>query len=162
MHHHQKGFSLIEIILYTTLTSISMLTLLAMTYHMVDSSNRLSQKIIIEQESNFLFQKIKSVLNNVDQVLEPTPTLLTSLQLQVQKVGSPDIFTMRLNGSNIELQQGSAPFVALNSKNVKVTGLLFTYLPAGAGFFHAIKADMTVDGKAFSYTFYLIHNVPKN
>jgi len=150
-----RGFTLIETLIFITLTSIIIGSSLVIVYQIIESNNVVSNKILVEQEVDFLFQKIKWVLIGVVNINNPSIGL-TSPTLSVNKVNSnqnPFIFNLELSG--VWLKRGLDSSVILNSQNVTITNLSFEYLPANAGAFEAIKVNLTANGKNFTNIIYL-------
>ena len=79
-----KGFTLIEIIIYVALLSLTIGFILAGVYQILDSKTGVLARTSVEEEANFLMKKIKWAMTGVDAVNQPTAGA-TSTTLSVNK-----------------------------------------------------------------------------
>lgn len=133
-----KGFSLIESIIYIALFSIVVGGGMVGVYRVVQSSKSIFEKTIIEQEGNFLLRKINWALNDLQSV-----NLLQPNQMQIVKASGTSTFS--LNGDNLELNG-----LPLNSENARISNLLFNKPSASM-----IKASFNINGHFFSTSKFL-------
>jgi len=149
------GFTLIETIIYIGLTTLIIGSLLTVVYQIVESTTAVAKKVMLEQEVNFLFQKIKFVLMNNQNI--NTPVLGTSgTILSVNKINSlENPFIFDLDSGNIRLKRGLNNPIILNSQNITISNLSFEYIPASLGVFEAIKVSMTINAKILIHSMYL-------
>lgn len=83
--HHNKGFTLIETLIYAALTTMLVTFAILTTYSLIDSSDRVrNQKELVENQK-LLTQKIYWALQNVSAINSPTSGA-TSTTLSVDKL----------------------------------------------------------------------------
>ena len=153
-----QGFTLIESLLYIVLFSIIIGGALVAVYQMIESSDAVSAKNIVEMEGSFLLRKIDWALTGLD--LSPTsvpiisPALgATSTLLSVNKkdFGPSNPIEIDINSGSVWLRRGTGDFAILNSENIKVDQFKFEHFdtdgtggkPAGikASFYISAKTD---------------------
>ncbi len=147
----QKGFSLIETVIYIALLSLIMTGAVAVSYQIVSNSQSLSAKNTAGEEGNFVLRKLASVLSGAQAITAPS-TWGTTLSVARYDGTTVD---MRLNGEVIELRRNSGTYEALTTGNVKATMLGFTYLPASGASPAGVEASTTVNGMTFYAKYYL-------
>ncbi len=149
------GFTLIETIIYMALISIIIAGALITVYQVLESSNALYNKIITEQEANFLLRKFAWVTSGVSTINLP-PAGATSSVLSVNKTNfSENPLILDLNANNVRLKRGSKEPAILNTQNVKIKNLIFQHLASVGDAPEAIKINLTIDTQSFSTTIYL-------
>lgn len=150
-----KGFTLIEILIYSALMAMIISGSLIAAYQIIESSNNIQNKIIIEQEANFLLSKIRWALVGATTINIPTIGLASST-LSMNKANyseNPIIFD--LNSNNLRIKQGSGNPAILNNQNVAVNNLIFEHLAANGNGPEGLKINITVNNKLFTATIYL-------
>ena len=149
------GLTLIETIIYTALVFIIISGSLIAVFQVLESNNALYNKIITEQEANFLLRKFSWALSGVSAVNLPAVGATGSV-LSVNKINfseNPLIFD--LNTSDIRLKRGFNEPAILNNQNVKINSLIFQHLATVGNTPEAIKINFTVDAQLFGATIYL-------
>jgi type II secretory pathway pseudopilin PulG len=150
-----RGFTLIETIIYTALISIIIGGALVTVYQVLESNNALYNKIIVEQEANFLLRKFAWALSGVSAINLPVVGATSSV-LSINKINFPENpLVFNLNATDIRLKRGSQEPVILNAQNVKITNLVFQHLASVGNGPEAIKINLTVDSQTFSTVIYL-------
>jgi len=148
------GFTLIEVIIYLALFSIIIGGAMAGVYQLIQSSDANAQKIIVEQEGNFLLRKIDWALSNVASVSVPSEGA-SGQTLKIDKVNyTQNPIEFNLAGSNLELKKGGGSAVALNSSYTVLSDLLFEHLPPSGAKPAAIKTSFKLNGQSFTTTKY--------
>ena len=109
-----KGFTLIEVLVYISLFLIIIGGCLFVVFQIIESSGKLTNKSIIQQEGNFLLRKIDWALTGAN-----TVSISGGNHLTITKF-SGAMIEFQLNGTNIEIKDGGS-FVVLNNSNLKVT-----------------------------------------
>jgi len=149
------GFTLIEVVIYLALFSIIIGGAMAGVYQLVQSSDANAQKIIVEQEGNFLLRKIDWALSNVASVSAPAEGA-NGQTLKINKENyAQNPIQFNLAGSTLELAKGDGAPVALNSSYTVLSDLLFEHLPPSGAKPAAIKTSFKLNGQSFSTTKYL-------
>jgi len=150
-----RGFTLVETIIYTALISIIIGGALVTVYQVLESNNALYNKIIVEQEANFLLRKFAWALSGVSSINLPVVGATSSV-LSINKINFPENpLVFDLNATDIRLKRGSQEPVILNAQNVKITNLVFQHLASVGSGPEAIKINLTVDSQTFSTIIYL-------
>ena len=135
---NQKGFTLIEVIIYLALFSMLFGGIVLAAYNVIDSSGRSQVKAMIQEEGDFLVSKINWVLSGVQSVSEPSTTStscdtgVASTFLSVAKFSPPiaNPLAVALSGTDMTLSQGSNAAQILNNSSVQVSNLAFVYAQA--------------------------------
>ncbi len=108
------GFTLIETVLYVSLLSFILASLLGITYQALESTDKIAQKIALQQEANFIVRKIDWALGSAAALSQPLPNF-----------AGPNLtftnFAFAFIGSNITLNS-----LLLNSANVSISGGTFS------------------------------------
>lgn len=111
--NNQKGFTLIETLLYTTITTMVISLAIFAAYQMIDAGGRVEQAKELAENQKFLEQKIYYALQNVSSVNSPA-TGATTAVLSVNKIGSaenPIVIDAEANTARIK--RGTAPAVPI-------------------------------------------------
>ena len=151
-----KGFTLIETLIYIVLFTVLIGGGFVTAYNLMEGTDMLNSKMIIQEETNFVLRKINWVLNGVATVNTPSTGFADTLS--VTKYGG-QVVEMRLNAGKIEIKDGiSSSFVPLTTDNVVVSTLQFQYLPAvgtGPSSPAGIIASTTINGFVSTTTKYI-------
>ncbi len=148
---HNKGFTLVEVIIYLALFSLLMGTAFVTAYQLISDSGRLSVKNTTQEEGNFVMRKINWALTGVETII--TPTAGTTPDLEVEKYDGNNITIERI-GTKIWMEEDAGPDDFITTENVEVTDLDFEFIPSAGSSPDGIKAIavITEDGKNFSFT----------
>ncbi len=119
--HKEKGFTLIETIIYVAMFSMIIGGGVAAAYQMIQSTDSTSSRTILEQEANFILRKLDWALTGATLLATPAP------QPKLVVTRSPAAVTFTLNGT--DFQKGG---VSLNSLRVTVSSLSFQLITVGA------------------------------
>lgn len=150
-----KGFTLIEVLIYSALIAVIISGSLIAVYQIIEGSDSVQNKIIIEQEANFLLSKIRWALTGATTINIPTIGLASST-LSINKANyseNPIIFD--LNSNNIRIKHGSGDPTILNNQNTAINNLVFEHLAANGGGPEGLKINLTVNNKLFTTIIYL-------
>lgn len=151
----QRGFTLIETVIYLALFAILMSGVIAVAYNMFELSVRNQTQALLQDEGNFLMGKVSWALSGTASINQPVVGILGS-QLSVNKVtgvnssGNPIItpVVIALSGTNVTIQEGSAPAVALNNSNIQITRLSFLHtLGTGVITPESVEASTTLTAR---------------
>ena len=140
---NNRGFSLIETIIYLALFSVIIGGGMVGVYQIVDSNNKNLAATAMEQEANFLLRKINWALTGATDAIAPN-----SQTLNITKGGNSYLFDfndkyLRLDGA--ELNNDTAP----------VESLSFVSAPADGAKPASITAKFTIKGHLFETTKHL-------
>ena len=126
-----KGFTLIETIIYTALLSIIISSVLLIVYQMLEGRYRLGALIEVSEEGRFLMGKINWALDGLDAVIEP-PLNATSSALSINKLNfSPNPIMIYASGTEAFISYGGGESMALNSESVLIRDFLFRHFESG-------------------------------
>lgn len=159
MNNHQKGFTLLEMMIYVALFSLIMIGSLITAWELIRTSQMTSERVTIEEEGNFVMRKMSWALTGVSSISIPSALATTTNTLVVNKYGfSTNPITIRYNSasSSIEIQEGTGnPFYPLTTADVSVSGLEFVYREATGLGPTGVVASTTISGIAFTLTKYI-------
>ena len=136
------GFTLIETLIYIAFFAVLVGSLLGITFQTIDNSARLSKKITIQQEANFILRKIEWALNNA------TSASVVGNVLTVDLYDGAGSVKYSWTGDYVNITRGAVT-EPLNSGNVKVSAVSF--LKNG----QEIKTSLNVEGENFELTKFL-------
>src|SRR5579872_4849428 len=118
----QDGFTLIELILYIGIVTIMMSALIPFAWNIIEEGVKNSTKQEIFTQGQYVADRITYEIRNasgINSVVSNQISLSTATPAT-----NPTLIS--LNAGAINLQQGSASPIALNSKNTTVQSLTFT------------------------------------
>ena len=147
-----RGFTLIETLVYLGLLSFLIIGILASSYYIIQGSNKVREKIMVETEADFLLKKISWAISGLPTITAPsigtTGLSLTAINSHI----SPNPFTFDLDSATGQLRMthGSGPAKPLNSVNVAVSNLSFQYVPAAGTRPPAILTSFRVNNQQYS------------
>lgn len=152
------GFTLIEIIIYLALFSIIMSGSVVTVYQIIQNSNSLQTKVILEEEGNFILAKLNWALTGAQANTNiESPGVGISSSTLIIKTLPGNILRAQadLNNGNIRFNGGTGNLLELNPERITVTSLNFSQPVAGE-----IQASVTLtalsnDGKIFSRTLHI-------
>ena len=141
--NRDRGFTLIEIIIYVALLSLTIGFILVAVYQIIDSKTGASARTSVEEEANFLIKKIKWVLTNVDVINQPTAGA-TSTTLSVNKFNFPaNPVAISRSGSDVNISYAGNPATTLNSEDISVGDLVFENISGGSN--PAVKIKLNLE-----------------
>jgi len=155
-----RGFTLIETMIYIALFSILIGTGFVTAFQLIDSSDKLSTKTVTAEEGNFVSRKIDWVFTGLDATNPPTigGSLPCSQTIKVYKTNfssNPIMLQFDSATNALEIKEGLGTFSPLTSSNVKVTCLKFQTLPAIGNAPSGISATTTINSIDFTVTKYI-------
>lgn len=115
----QRGFTLIEMLVYIGLFSIIIGGLISSIYYISQNTQSTSNKVLTQEEINFVKKKIDWALNEVESVSA------SGSSLNINKSAGNIIIRLNTDG-DIEIEEDSEKN-PITTKNVKVDNLNFTY-----------------------------------
>lgn len=151
-----KGFTLIETIIYIALFTILIVGGFTTAYQLIQGSDTLSVKTVTQEEGNFLLRKMDWALTGLDSANPPIVVVNgCDSSIRIYKyayVKNPIDFRRNVTSSSIEIQEAGSGYLPVTTSNVKATCLRFQNIsgtPAG------ITATTTIDGIDFTITKYI-------
>lgn len=146
-----RGFTLLETILYIGLFSLLLTSALTVMWQLVRSMDDTTKHSTIIEEGNFVLRKINRALTNTTFIAQPSLATPTTTTFVLTQTGSSKPITIRFNAasSSVEMQENDRVFEPLTTSNVSVGELMFTYEPAVGAAPPGIKAAVTINGILF-------------
>lgn len=121
-----KGFTLLEVIIYLMLFSLLMTGVLQTVYIVLETASKNELKISILKESTFLQQKLDWLLSGATAVTVLSSTSLSVIRLDV---GSSSPLTLSVIDGVWYLQRGSATKASLSSTNLVISDVNISTIP---------------------------------
>lgn len=121
----KNAFTLVEVILYMSLTSILVLMVAMLWVTASDTRDRSEAMSIVNTEGTHIISQLTQIIRNANSITTPTATNSgNSLTIAVPtSVLSPT--TIALSGGNLSLTEGSNSPITLNSNRVSISSLTF-------------------------------------
>ena len=150
------GFTLIEVMIYIALFSILMGGVFITVFRLLDGSNKLNNKITIQEEGNFVLRKLDWMFTGLDSANLPVVSGTgCSQSLSIQKINFPgNPILLRFNTNSLELKEGAGAYLPLTTSNVVVSCLKVRLIPVVGTSPFGITATTTINGVDFSITKY--------
>lgn len=149
-----KGFTLIEMVVYMALFLIIIGGLFVTTYQLSKSGESTSKKILIEKEINFVFKKIDWALSGASGIFIPEVTIL-----QIARQNEISVFKFNSDNNSVLMCRAQCNneenFFTLTTSNVKVESLYFDFLPGQQNFKEGVNTTLNIDGIIIKNTKYL-------
>ena len=160
---NNKGFTLLEVIIYIALFSLLMGTAFATAYQLIADSGKLSVKATIQEEGNFVMRKINwaltGITNDIGDITSPQTVspYAPSDTLSIKKwvLGTKVPVEIEYDAVNFSIaKEGAGPSLPITTENVKVTNLQFQFIPESGSGPAGITATATItkDGVPFLFT----------
>jgi type II secretory pathway pseudopilin PulG len=151
MVHNSRGFTLIEALIYIALLGLIMTGAVATSYQLAESEASLASDHRVQEEGNFVINKLQWALSGAQTVSAPT-AWGSALSLTRYDGISVDV---RLTGGAVEIRENGGSYAVLTTSNVTVSDLSFHYLPASGNTPAGVEASTTIDGVSFYLKRYL-------
>ena len=115
------GFTLIEVLIYIAFFTLLVGTLLGIAYQTIAAAGQINNKIVLQQEADFILRKIDWALSGAAAAAAgPKPSDIT-----ITRFSAPVTVIFSQNGNYIYINSGMGE-MGLNSANVAVSNLVFT------------------------------------
>ncbi|MBD3280814.1 hypothetical protein GF389_04805 [Candidatus Dojkabacteria bacterium] len=163
---NQKGITLIEILLYLSISSIVLLSVSVFVTSILKSRVKNESIVLVNEEASQIISQLQTEISQADQINSPVKgTSASSLEFQI--AGDP-IETISLQTNTVVYTITGNSGIALNSSNTNITSLNFTRMNA-TNDNESIKVEFTMERNNpnnlneydFSKTFYTTVNLPK-
>ncbi len=140
----QKGFTLIEALVYIALVSGILLAATSFAWNIVNTRTSAFSAQEVEQNGRFIMLKISKIMKEANQINSPAIGLSAdTVSVKMDDAGT-EIIMISQNGNNIEYQYNSDPVVELNSDLVEISNLQFTNLSSPSGNTRNIGVSFTL------------------
>ena len=153
--HFKKGFTLIETIIYITITGFMISFLVSAAYQLIGSSENISLGVIRNEEANFIIRKIGWAMAGASAINQPaagevgTTLSLTKLNFS----DNPIVF--EVDSDNLTIKKCSQDEVVLNSSKVNLESFQFRHIAPVGNSPGGIETTFTIDGTPYETIFYL-------
>ncbi len=142
---NQKGFTLIETILYLALYGIIIGGILISVYLILESSRENDMKAMVEQEGAYILSKVDWALAGATSAsVEPSGQKLSVLRENISENENPLLFDA--SSDSIYISRGSRTAQALNNTNTA---------SSDAVFIHALDSGNGILPESISFSFTL-------
>jgi len=139
---NQKGFTLLEVLVYIGLFSIIMFGALVGALYIIDGNVDVRSQITLEQEANFIFRKIEWAMNG-----EVTDISTIANGFRITKPG--DNIEFVLDSDTLTLDTGSG-FENLTPSSIEVSALSVNIIPASPPIPEALEISFMLNNKQFA------------
>ncbi len=149
-----RGFTLMETLIYGVLVAIVIGGVILSLYVLVVSSQAINDKVVVEEEANFMIKKMEWALAGYQTISSPASGASgASLSINKFNYGSnPIVFD--LSGGSLRITEGGGSPVPLSSAKVMVSNLNFNHLAAIGTGPDGVKMTMTINGRDFELVTY--------
>lgn len=157
---NNKGFTLIEVVIYIALFSLLIGSAFVTAYQIIDGTNKISVKTTTQEEGNFLMRKINWALTGLDPTPANAPVVTgpsCNQTLTINKLNhtaNPIVIRLNTPESSVEIKQGTGAYNPITTENVKVTCLKFSKIPPVGSGPSGVSATTTINGIDFTITKY--------
>ncbi|MFA5172781.1 MAG: tail fiber domain-containing protein [Candidatus Paceibacterota bacterium] len=142
-HSLRDGFSLMELLVYTGIFTITAGLMVGVVSTVSDVQVRETANVEVNDQSQFVMNAIKSILTGAKAVDITAGTAVSTLKVRVNDAAKDPTFVYLENGIVYKKETDNGAPVALTDKTVNVTALNFTRMvnPPGKD---VVKIDMTM------------------
>lgn len=124
-----RGFTLIEAIVYLALFSILMGGGVVAAYSLFDATTRAGTRTMLHEETDFLLGKIDWALSGAEAVTAPgAGSAGSTLTIAKWDAAFGDPLVIARNGDNLVMTRGGGAAEILNNTNVSVTSVSFEHV----------------------------------
>jgi Tfp pilus assembly protein PilV len=124
-HLHQRGFTLIEVLLFVGMFSIMVVAFMSIFVSVSDVSLRQTSAAEVGSQSQYLLQTIQFYVERSSVIDLAKDTATSTLKLRMAS-STEDPTIIRLSGTAVTLQQAGGAVITLTSSKVNVANLVFT------------------------------------
>ncbi|MBI5037935.1 MAG: prepilin-type N-terminal cleavage/methylation domain-containing protein [Candidatus Kerfeldbacteria bacterium] len=163
MYHinaEQKGFTLMEILIYLAISGIIIAGVSTLLYVMLGA--RVKQQTIneVEQQGAFMMRYITQAVRNADAITEPASGAAVNLTLNMYDL-TDDPMVISLTGNTLSVSRAGEPAIALHSDRVEIANVAFTNVsyagtPGALSITYTVRSVNPSGRQEYSYekTFY--------
>lgn len=152
---NNRGFTLVETVLYSALIAATIGAVLAVTYQIIQGSGSISGKIAAGGEAGFVIAKIEWALGGASVIQVPASGASSSTLslILVDYPKNPVIFSA--SSGTVYLAQGGGVPVPLTSSRAAITGLTFTHIPSNGKQPDGVDVSFSAGGNQYHTSFFL-------
>ena len=128
MNTHQRGFTLIEVVIYIALFSILIGGVVVSAYTILESNGRSQTERGLVQEGNFLLDKINWIMLDCQTINYPLPnTSSTNISIDTW-ASTTNPYIIETIGNNITIQKGTSTPQVLNNPDYSIENTKFIHI----------------------------------
>jgi type II secretory pathway pseudopilin PulG len=142
-----KGFTLIETLIYLGLFGILIGGAVVAAYSLLEGNGRTQTRALIQEEGNFLIQKMNWALAGIKSIETPTVGLSNSQLSLIKWDLTMNPIVIGLTASDITISKNNATPVTLNNPDILVSNLIFDHIYDGGTSPESLKYSFTLTGK---------------
>jgi prepilin-type N-terminal cleavage/methylation domain-containing protein len=151
--HIQKGFTLVEVLIYIVLFGLLMTGAVVSAYQLLQSGEHQSIGVAAQQEGTFINRKLAWALAPATAVSVSGGNVLSITRTDLPSGQSPLVFDG--SGTRMTLKRGSGAALPLSSDGLELSNVSFSTTPPANGLPEAVRVSYTLGGKDFTYAMYL-------
>lgn len=148
-----KGFTLIETLLYLSLLSIILTGSLTTAYYLLEGAQKLENKISNNEERNFILNTTEWLTSGVSVINSPLGGQ-SGNSLSLNKIGfDKNPISLFQGAGKLYLKIGNDPALTLNTDRISVSNFTAQHIsnPSGAG----LILTLEINGQSFQIKKYL-------
>jgi prepilin-type N-terminal cleavage/methylation domain-containing protein len=153
----QRGFTLIETIVYIALLGFLMTSTLTCVWSLLESARKSDGRAVVQGEGSFVERKLAWALADMSAApaVDGSGCNQTLTVYKTNYPKNPVVFQRSGTNNAIEIREGGAAPVALTTANVSAACLTFVLIPASGKSPAGVTATATIDDLAFTITRYV-------
>lgn len=140
-----RGFSLVEIIIYTALLGLVMTGFVLVTQTAIIMQSRTRNALILEENIRFAQNRIVSLIHQASEITTPTANSSGSNLILTMDDQAKNPTTISVSGGVIYITEGNSPSENLTSSEIDITNLNFTGISGKNG--TAAGAQIKISGQ---------------
>lgn len=146
----ERGFSLIETIIYLSLIGLIIGGAVAASYSLIEGSGHLDTNAATQEEGSFVIRKIDWALAGASRL-----DFSGTKELAIHRYDGLTVVIKQAQARIVMSQDGGATFLPLTSDQVAVTDLVFQEQASVSGAPPGVSAAFTIGSSTFRTTRYL-------
>jgi type II secretory pathway pseudopilin PulG len=133
-----KGFTLIEIILYVALVAVFITSAILFTFNIIYGKEKAYNQQVVDQSARILMDKIAYQIRSAKQVQNMTPDSITLVDVDGNTI------SIALNGTVVEITTNGLGPYSLTSNQVKVDSFTLTDLSGASANTNNVNVDLGI------------------
>ena len=147
-----RGFTLLETIMYIGLFGVLMSGALVAVYQLIDGGVHNMHSVAVEEEGLFVNRKMNWALKGATAVTAPDSKTLVITR---PDLGAQSPLTITEQSGEMLLTRGVAAPLPLTTSELKVTSTSVSSVPAGGGIPASVRVYYAIDGVPFVFKTYV-------
>lgn len=143
-----RGFTIIELLIYIGLFAVVIGGAMTASYSIAESSGRAETRAMMQEEGNFLINKMQWILSGVKAVTEPAVgDTGTTLSVVKWDPAEPSPLVVSAVGTELLLKRGAGTAAPLNSDSVAVSDFRVRHLFDGGTDPESVEVSFLLSAK---------------